>query len=428
MADASAGDAPQERCCGLAAYIPLFLVFMSGFGFSIQGLIIKILEEHGFSASFELIVIRGIIQSCVSYAIIEYNRRGGETAQLFGENNYSRFILGLRAVFGWGGISFGFLAIEHLPIADASVLLMQSPVLAAVLSYLILGEPWRLPEFCSTLVSMTGVVLIARPHFIFDHISSVDADDDGKYDSLGPLFGLLAALSAGSAFVMVRLLGTSAKMPWANVGFATSLAQCLLSIPLVFLSGQKFDMSLGLFEWSLLLFGGVVGTVSQLAMTIGMQREKSASASAMRTSDVLFAFIWQILFTSDPVTAMSIVGAVLVMTGVMIIVGFKSKSIPEEDISNQSINEQSLSNNLETIPMDGGTITSGNSPLSTLDYVLEWVWARFSSSSDDSRTHSSLREIAMSKIRSSNGKYERKSSNVKYSRVDDADEGENSNI
>ncbi len=57
-----------------------------------------------------------------------------------------------------------------------------------------------------------------------------------------------------------------------------------------------------------------------------MQREKSASGSAMRTSDVLFAYIWQILFTKDPVSALSIVGAILVCLGVLIIVLFKSKS------------------------------------------------------------------------------------------------------
>lgn len=148
---------------------------------------------------------------------------------------------------------------------------MQSPVLAAILGYVILGEPWRLPEFCSTLVSMTGVVLIAKPHFIFDHLGSLGQTGAvaPRSDSLGPVFGLLAAFSAGSAFVMVRLLGTSAKMPWANVGFATALAQVILSVPVLFVSGQKATLDLGVFEWSLLLIGGVTGTVSQLAMTIG---------------------------------------------------------------------------------------------------------------------------------------------------------------
>jgi hypothetical protein len=68
-----------------------------------------------------------------------------------------------------------------------------------------------------------------------------------------------------------------------------------------------------------------------------MQKEKSASATAMRTSDVIFAFIWQIMFTSDKVTWLSIIGATLVMIGILIIVFFKSQSIPVSDAGNNSI-------------------------------------------------------------------------------------------
>lgn len=73
-----------------------------------------------------------------------------------------------------------------------------------------------------------------------------------------------------------------------------------------------------------------------------MQREKSASASAMRTSDVVFGFIWQALFTSDIVTWTSVMGAVCVTAGVMIIVLFKSASLTETN-SSQSVEMIALS-------------------------------------------------------------------------------------
>lgn len=223
----------------------------------------------GFRASFQLIIIRGLIQAAVSLSIVEYNRRQGEKSSLFGNTAFVRAILALRALFGWAGIGFGFLAIEHLPIADASVLLMQSPVLAAILGFFVLGEPWKFPEFCSTVVSMIGVVLIARPHFIFDHFGQGEPQEE-KYDSMGPVFGLLAAAGAGASFITVRMLGTSAKLPWANVGFAAAFAQALISIPVLYFSGQDIQFNLGLFEWSLLILGACVGTTSQLAMTIGI--------------------------------------------------------------------------------------------------------------------------------------------------------------
>jgi hypothetical protein len=64
----------------------------------------------------------------------------------------------------------------------------------------------------------------------------------------------------------------------------------------------------------------MVGSVSQICMTYGMQREKSATATAMRMSDVLFGFIWQALFTSEIVSVLSIVGALLVMSSIIVVV------------------------------------------------------------------------------------------------------------
>lgn len=45
------------------SYLPLFYVFLSGFGFSIQGVVIKKLSEAGFDASFAIIFLRGLIQA-----------------------------------------------------------------------------------------------------------------------------------------------------------------------------------------------------------------------------------------------------------------------------------------------------------------------------------------------------------------------------
>jgi hypothetical protein len=62
----------------------------------------------------------------------------------------------------------------------------------------------------------------------------------------------------------------------------------------------------------------------------------------MRTSDVVFGFLWQALFTSDAVQMTSVVGAICVTAGVMIIVLFKSASI-SEPISPQSLEMTALS-------------------------------------------------------------------------------------
>jgi hypothetical protein len=77
----------------------------------------------------------------------------------------------------------------------------------------------------------------------------------------------------------------------------------------------------------LIVLAGTVGALSVFLMTYGMQREKSARASAMRMSSVLASFIFQATITSDePVSWLSIIGAVLIVLGILLIVFMKSRA------------------------------------------------------------------------------------------------------
>lgn len=255
----------------LSAYMPLFLVFMSGIGFSIQGLIVKVLEEHyNFHASFQLVMFRGLVQTIFASCVVYRNKLNGETSTIFGPSRYVSGVLLLRTLCGFGGMSFVFLAIEHMAMADASVLFMQSPIIASILGYLVLGEPWKLAEFCATILSLVGTVFITRPPFVFgDNGDNSSAQYSSTADRWGPVYGVLSAVCAGCVFVTVRMLGTTAKMPWANVSLAQALGQFVLAGPAMLISGQGVHAGGSVGMWVLIMIGGVIATVSQFAMTIG---------------------------------------------------------------------------------------------------------------------------------------------------------------
>jgi len=229
-----------------------------------------------------------------------------------------------------------FLSAEYLSVGDSTVLVMMSPMIAAILGYLILGEPWRLPEFAGTILSLVGATLVAKPPFIFGY-NNQEAGMNPQTFYLGVFFALSSAVCAGFAFIFIRMLGTSVKMPWANVCFSQALGQIFLSPPSLYLSGQKIHISLSRMQYLLIFAGGFIGAWSQIAMTVGMQREKSATATAMRMSDVVFGFMWQILFTPDVTNLLSIFGAILVASSILVIVIFKrTETIPTEQSESQS--------------------------------------------------------------------------------------------
>jgi drug/metabolite transporter (DMT)-like permease len=303
--------------------LPLFLVFFSGFGFSIQGLIVKLLAEDNYHTTFVCILSRGIVQTILGSAIA-YRESGqaGASKHFFGDSNWVRFVMFGRSLVGFFGISFAFLAVSELPLGDASVLLMLSPAFASFFSFLILGEPWRLVEMAATVISLTGACLVAKPPFLF----GADGEDGGSggENMLGVVYGLAGAVSAGSAFVFVRMLGTTAKMPWSHVCVAQAMMQSTLAIPFLYVFGQQFE-PVDAHKVGLIVAGAMIGAVSQIAMTIGMQREKSAAATAMRMSDVLFGYTWQAIFTADVISALSVFGATLVTGSILLVVMFKQK-------------------------------------------------------------------------------------------------------
>jgi drug/metabolite transporter (DMT)-like permease len=274
-----------------AARLPLFYVFLSGIGFSFQTLIIKVLAEGGFHASFQCIFFRGFTQFLLAsyFVYFDEDRRSGKGPKLFGNTSYVRFMLFMRSFIGFGGIAFSFLAVELIPMGDATVLIMLSPLITSILSYFILAEPWRLPELIATIVSLAGVVMVAKPPAIF---GGSTVEPTSFYT--GVVYGLVSAVSAAFAYLFVRILGTTAKMPWSNVCFSQSIGQMVLSIPCLYIFGQHIELDLTLFQYSMLILGGTIGAVSQILMTMGMQREKSAAATGMRMSDVAFGYLWQV--------------------------------------------------------------------------------------------------------------------------------------
>ena len=160
---------------------------------------------------------------------------------------------------------------EYLPIADATVLVMQSPLFAAFFSYIFISEPWRHVEMVATVLSLSGIIFIVRPPAVFNMIGiNVSTHDTGANNvHMGLLCGIISAASAGGAYTTLRILGTSAKMPWANVSFSQSLGQMVLALPSAYMVGQAVRFDLQPWEWGLVAAGAVVGSLSQFALTIG---------------------------------------------------------------------------------------------------------------------------------------------------------------
>lgn len=97
----------------------------------------------------------------------------GDPHPLLGPPNV-RGLLVLRGFAGFFGVWGMYSALQYLDLTDATVITFLSPITTAIGGAIFLGERLVVMEYLAAVASLVGVVLIARPPFLFgpEHPSS----------------------------------------------------------------------------------------------------------------------------------------------------------------------------------------------------------------------------------------------------------------
>ena len=107
----------------------------------------------------------------------------------------SKKYLFLRSLCGTIGILCNFYAVDHLVLADASMLNKMSPFFAILFGILILKEKINLFQGLCVVTAFTGTLFVIKP-------------TPSNLACFPALIGLLGGLTAGMAYTYVRALGT----------------------------------------------------------------------------------------------------------------------------------------------------------------------------------------------------------------------------
>jgi drug/metabolite transporter (DMT)-like permease len=200
----------------------------------------------------------------------------------FGAPEVRRLLI-VRGFAGFFGVFGMYYSLLYLPLAEATVITFLAPGLASYACSVLLGEPFTKAEKIGGLISLLGVVLIARPTVIFQVFSggahqtaavptSSPVNDSSTtsphdLDTVTPLqrlcavgVALIGVLGAATAYTVLRWIGKRAH-PLISVNYfaTTTFLVCLVlqfALPEV---GFLFPASLQ--DWGWLIFLGVCGFV-----------------------------------------------------------------------------------------------------------------------------------------------------------------------
>lgn len=293
--------------CSGSFLVPLFSVippgvrFMlaSALAFSIMTAFVKMAGER--IPSQEIVLFRAIISLGLSWAFL---RHAG--IPLLGTN---RRLLLLRGFLGFLGLSCVYYAVTHLPLAEATVIQYLHPMFTAVMAAIFLREHLSRSVFLAIGVSLVGLVIIARPSFLFAQAQTLDP--------LALLAALGGAFFSGAAYVLVRKLSSTEHALVIVFYFP------LVTIPLALPGAIVHWVWPEGWEWLMLLGVGVFTQLGQVYLTHGLRHEPAGRATALSYSQILFAALWGIFFFGEVPDVWLWVGGLFIVLGTWINIRFR---------------------------------------------------------------------------------------------------------
>ncbi|KAI0728302.1 hypothetical protein C8Q72DRAFT_918240 [Fomitopsis betulina] len=242
-----------------------------------------------------------------------------------------RGLLALRGFLGFIGLAGNYLSLQYLSVSDATVLQFLTPMCVGVAGALLLKEHLTRGQIVASLISLFGVVLIARPSFL----GMGGAAQDSKLGNTGVKaaqrltavgFAVVAVAGNTGAFTTIRAIGTRAHALHSVAAFST---QSVAASTLVLLISRTPIVIPNKVEWAGMFVGiGFCGFFYQMLLTMGLQRETAGRGTMAVYVQIVYATINDFVFFHTPPTLLSVVGTIVIISSAMYVALSKKESAP----------------------------------------------------------------------------------------------------
>ncbi len=244
----------------------------------------------------EIVLARSLVVAVVSGASLARGR-----VRWLGRE--PRLLL-VRGLLGFGALWCVYYAVVRLPLADATVLQFTNPVWTAVAAALFLGEAMAPREALLAAAGLGGVLMVARPAFLFGHAASLDPGAVGV--------ALAGALMTGLAYMVVRRLRREVPM---LVVFWFAAVSLLASLPAV----ASHPVVPGLGTAAVLLGVGLSAHLGQILTTWAFRLEAAGRTAAVGYLQIVFAAGWGVVLFHEVPDAWTWVGATVIVGSTLVL-------------------------------------------------------------------------------------------------------------
>lgn len=289
----------------LVPYLGIVMALTSGLMFTLDSLIVDLMPDVN---AVVIVVIRSYIQLIIYCPATLVNGNGLQVAS--GEKLY----LLLRTFFGFGAFTLSYYGLKNMALGDTMTIVFSAPVFISIFACILLNEPCGTFQVVSLMITISGVVLVARPTVIFGPPPQNSAFEPGQ-SLIGAAYSLAACLCVSLAFITIRRLQrTSTFVVIACFSFVSILLGTALILVQLYVFNMVVGLPTSLKDIACCIACGLCGVIGQFFMTWSLKIEEAGLVSLVRTFDIVLAFIFQATFLKQRVFTTSILGGFLVFT------------------------------------------------------------------------------------------------------------------
>lgn len=221
-----------------------------------------------------------------------------------------RNMLAIRVVSGFASITLMAVAIGFITIGDAAAIRSLATPITAIIAYVWLKEKLSHLQKLLTVVSLVGMVLMARskpPSNVVVTNSTLDM-------VVGIVLMVLSAMTVSIGSVASRSAGKL--LTFVDVSFYINLFGCVVYLPALLATGFmpfNYLSNVPVQDTILLAAISIISILGQMLKKLAIDNEKAALAQIAMNTQVIFSYAIQILFLGDIPNAMAISGSILIL-------------------------------------------------------------------------------------------------------------------
>jgi drug/metabolite transporter (DMT)-like permease len=269
----------------------IIFMILSVISFSVMDIVVKLMSSH--YPTGQLIFFRGFFGLIPILFIIPKERFG---------NLLKTEKIKLHLVRAFGGafaMTFLYLGLKFLPIADAITISFAAPIFATIFSIIFLNEKVRLIRWLAIFFGLTGVIIVLKP-----------GTELFTYYSFFPILFCI-----GFATISIAIKKLSKTEPDYLIALYFTLVLILFGLISISMGWKKIDIS----DIHYLIIIGLSGSIGNIFLTKSIREADISLVTPIKYLSLVFAIIAGWLIFNEIPSVLTISGAMLIILSTFVI-------------------------------------------------------------------------------------------------------------